>query len=446
MAAFTALTLLTAQASFAQTWAGGTSVEFTEPLNWSTAPDFSLSNTYSIGAVVAPNNNPVLNTPLSAASFGILNMGIGSNFTINASLTTNHSTNSSVDGTLNVNAGTFKLQKLYIGVASGASAVVNVATGGILNGTGVWRIGSQNNSGTHNLFIKDGGKFIMDLGSSLTIGTTSSRRGVLTVNTGGLAQISGGLTISTTGSTTVSNGTINVDGGSLEYNPVDLNIGAGKINISAGSFKLLNTTGTTTITNSSTTADVAVIKITGGSLDVAGPLAIGNSTVAGLVTVNLTGGTMNIAGNLTISEFAGAKTAVFNIDAGSIVLAGDQKSAIDALVTAGAIKATTLRTISVAYDGTKTTIVANVTPLGVNDVALDANAIVVYAQNQNINIQSGNAALSEVKVYDLNGRLVASKSSIESKETSIPLNNSNGVYVVKVTTTDGAVVTKKIIQ
>ncbi|SHH02221.1 Por secretion system C-terminal sorting domain-containing protein [Flavobacterium fluvii] len=84
--------------------------------------------------------------------------------------------------------------------------------------------------------------------------------------------------------------------------------------------------------------------------------------------------------------------------------------------------------------------------LGVNDVELNANDIVVYSQNQSIKIQSGNGILSDVKVYDLGGRLVASKKSIGSNETIIPLNKSNGVYVVKVTTTDGRVVTKKIVQ
>ncbi len=84
--------------------------------------------------------------------------------------------------------------------------------------------------------------------------------------------------------------------------------------------------------------------------------------------------------------------------------------------------------------------------LGVNDVKQDANDIVVYSQDKNIKIQSGKGILSEVKVYDLQGRLVASKKSIGSNETSIALNVSKAVYVVKVTTADGAVVTKKIVQ
>jgi hypothetical protein len=252
-------------------------------------------------------------------------------------------------------------------------------------------------------------------------------------------------------STTTANGTINVDGGSLEYNPVDLNIGAGKISITNGSFKLLNTTGTTTIsaTSASTTG---VITITGGTLDAAGPLTIGNNTAAGLVTVNVTGGTMNVAGILAIPApvTPGTYTGLINVDAGSIVLAGDQKAAMETLAVAtnvGGLKAAAGKVISVTYDaGTDKTTVIAAAPLGVNDAALNANAIVVYSQNQNILIQSENLILSDVKVYDVRGSLVASKNSIGSNETSINLNASNQVYVVKVTTADGSVVTKKIIQ
>jgi hypothetical protein len=84
--------------------------------------------------------------------------------------------------------------------------------------------------------------------------------------------------------------------------------------------------------------------------------------------------------------------------------------------------------------------------LGVNNVALDANAIVAYTQNQNLKIQSDNLLLSEVKVYDLSGCLIAERKNIGANETSLSLKSSNAVYLLKVTTADGSVVTKKILQ
>jgi hypothetical protein len=448
MAAFTALTLLTAQASSAQTWVGATSADFSDPTNWSAAPTYTIADVFLVNAVVAPNFNPMLN---AAATCGNITTKVGSIFTTSADFTTGTITTSIAEGTVNINAGTWSSSKFYIGSASGGAGVVNVATGGILKATGtetgigVWRIGSSANSGTHYLNINDGGTFIMAPECGVTIGFTSSRKGVLNINTGGLAQISGGLSISTT----TGNGTINVAGGSLEYTPVNLNVNAGIININSGSFKLLDLVPTLNATSTSTTGK---INIAGGSLTASGPLTMG-STTSGLVTVNLDSGTMNIAGALAISAPSSVYTGLVNIDAGSIVLDGDQTAGIATLVTDGRIVVSGAaliagKTISNTYDAStlKTTVVAIAAPLGVNDAKLNANAIVVYAQDKNIKIQSGNLILSDVKVYDVTGRLVASKKSIGSNETSINLNASNQVYMVKVTTADGAVVTKKIMQ
>jgi len=445
MAAFVALTFLTAQSSFAQTWVGTTSSDFSDGSNWSAVPTFTSTDIFLINAVVAPNNNPLLNT---AVACGTITTKVGSIFTTNADFTTGVGTNI-VEGTVNINAGTSNIPKLYIGNGTGGAGVVNVGTGGTLSGTGVWRLGSSTVSGTHYLNINNGGIVKTASTSDFSIGFTSSRKGVLTVNTGGLAQINGNFTVSTT----AGNGTINVAGGSLEYNPVNLNINAGLINITAGSFKLLNAAPTINATSASVgTITAGLINIAGGTLDASGPLTIGSNT-AGLVTVNVNSGAMNVAGALNISAPSGTYTGLINIDAGSIVLDGDQTAGIATLVTAGRITVsgaalTAGKTISNTYDaGTaKTTVVAIAAPLGINDLTLDANAIVVYTQNQSIKIQSGNLVLSDVNVYDAKGSLVASQKSIGSNEASMALNVSNQVYIVKVTTADGSVVTKKIVQ
>ncbi len=451
MAAITALTLLTAQSSFAQTWVGATSADFLDATNWSAAPTYTSTDIFLVNAVVAPNFNPILN---AAATCSNITTKVGSVFTTSADFTTGTITTSIVEGTVNINAGTWSSSKFYIGSASGGAGIVNVASGGILRATGteigigVWRIGSTNNSGTHYLNINDGGTFILAPECGVTIGFTSTRKGVLNVNTGGLAQLSGGFSLSTT----VGNGTVNVAGGTLEYNPVNLNVNAGVININAGSLKLLNATPTINATSSSVgTLTAGLINIAGGSLVTSGPLTIG-STTAGMVTVNVNSGTMNVAGTLAISApvTPGTYTGLINVDAGSIVLTGDQKAAMEALAVAtnvGGIKAVAGKTISVAYDaGTNKTTVNASTSLGIINNTIDANAIAVYSENQSIKVNASKVLLSDVEVYDLSGRLVANKKSIGLNETIINLNASSAVYVVKVTTADGSVVTKKIMK
>lgn len=130
-------------------------------------------------------------------------------------------------------------------------------------------------------------------------------------------------------------------------------------------------------------------------------------------------------------------------------------------ITTAATKSIVTATIGLGSDSSKPYIVyaktntaGFVTPivrvfepakLGINDYNTNAKAIAVYLQNQDVYIQSENALLSGVEVYDLNGRLVAERKNIGSNETSFSLNSLNAVYLLKVTTVDGNVVTKKII-
>lgn len=457
MAAFTALTLLTAQASFAQyRWTGATSTDFLEVTNWEVAPVVTYditTNTYTYGAVTnfytttagLVNANSVLNNTIDpAAKYTIPTISIGNGMSL---ATHNNITSINatcyIDGKFDFNAGTHRVHKLYIGssAATGSVATVNVYTGAVLNGTNVWRI-AEKNIGNSYLNV-DGGKFtISTSGSSLTIGYGTDKYGTLAITNSGTVEISGGLTLGSTG-------TINVAGGSFDFSNASFFSNNGTINVTNGLFKLSNAAATINATSTGTTG---IININGGTLETSGSLAIGNSTAAALATVNVTNGTMNVAGALTISApvTPGTYTGLINVDAGSIVLAGDQKTAMDALAettNVGGIKAVAGKEIKVTYDPVtgKTTVIASA-PLGVNDAKLDAKAIVVYAQDKNIKIQSGNLILSDVKVYDVTGRLVASKKSIGSNETSINLNASNQVYMVKVTTADGAVVTKKIMQ
>jgi len=346
MAAFAALTLLTGQSTFAQgpyAWVGGTSSEFTTFTNWNPAPlsfvGGSSGDVFTISAT-GNNNDQVTNT--ASISCRQITFGTGVTFTANADILTNKGATTSANGTLNINTGTSTLPKFYTGNSAGFSGVVNVATGAILTGNDVWRVGAN----------------------------------------------------------ATAPGTININGGTL-------------------------------------------------TLGTAGSLSLGHATTG---ILNINSGTVNVNYTAFTSLTINSTNGYINIDGGSMVIPGDQTIAIKAFIDGGRIKTsgaalTAGKTISNTYDaGTDKTTVMAAAALGVNDAVLDADVIVVYAQNQNIKIQSGNVILSDVKVYDLQGRLVASKKSIGSNETSINLDASNGVYVVKVITADGKVVTKKIVQ
>lgn len=85
--------------------------------------------------------------------------------------------------------------------------------------------------------------------------------------------------------------------------------------------------------------------------------------------------------------------------------------------------------------------------LGLNNNALDSNSIIVYKNNDNININSGKLVIDNVKVYDLQGRLVLEQKDVNATTTSIKnLKVTQQVLIVKVTTHDNMVVTKKVIN
>lgn len=74
-----------------------------------------------------------------------------------------------------------------------------------------------------------------------------------------------------------------------------------------------------------------------------------------------------------------------------------------------------------------------------------SNAIVVYKNNETIFINSSNVTMSEVKLFDIRGRLIAAKQDILASEVSFAnLNVANQMILVQITTIDGLIVTKKV--
>ncbi len=84
--------------------------------------------------------------------------------------------------------------------------------------------------------------------------------------------------------------------------------------------------------------------------------------------------------------------------------------------------------------------------LSVGNPSLTANTVAVYKQNQEIVVNAGNIILSKVAIYDIRGRLLIEKNNIDGSEVRLNAGTSNQVVLVKVTSANNEVVTKKIVN
>jgi len=84
--------------------------------------------------------------------------------------------------------------------------------------------------------------------------------------------------------------------------------------------------------------------------------------------------------------------------------------------------------------------------LGNNEPIFNDNTVVVYKNNLGLFINSGTALMKNVMIYDVRGRLIVSQSSINANNASFnTLPNTNQVLLVKITSTEGAELTKKVV-
>jgi hypothetical protein len=84
--------------------------------------------------------------------------------------------------------------------------------------------------------------------------------------------------------------------------------------------------------------------------------------------------------------------------------------------------------------------------LGVNAQIFDENNVLVYKNKAGISIKSS-TAMANVKVYDIQGRLVFEKDKLNANETTIESAKlSHQVLIVKITSADNKIVNKKIVN
>lgn len=86
------------------------------------------------------------------------------------------------------------------------------------------------------------------------------------------------------------------------------------------------------------------------------------------------------------------------------------------------------------------------TALGTDNPVLDANSIVIYKNDGKLHINTGVATMKNVTIFDIRGRLVYSKDNVNASSLVITdLHVEEQMLIVKVTTTDNATASKKVV-
>lgn len=84
--------------------------------------------------------------------------------------------------------------------------------------------------------------------------------------------------------------------------------------------------------------------------------------------------------------------------------------------------------------------------LAVDQGSWNENNVVVFKQNEQIQVASSLVKMKSVKIYDVQGRLVIEKNDINSQSATLQkVGLANQVLMVQITSVDGVVVSKKII-
>ncbi|NUY81873.1 hypothetical protein HUK80_13295 [Flavobacterium sp. MAH-1] len=84
--------------------------------------------------------------------------------------------------------------------------------------------------------------------------------------------------------------------------------------------------------------------------------------------------------------------------------------------------------------------------LGVNNPGLSDNAVIVYKQDGQFVINSGNVTMSGIKVYDALGKLIKEVNNVNASETRISTVDAHQMLIFKIQDTDGHEAVKKVMN
>lgn len=83
--------------------------------------------------------------------------------------------------------------------------------------------------------------------------------------------------------------------------------------------------------------------------------------------------------------------------------------------------------------------------LGISPNIFAANKVLVYVNNDELVINTGEVTMAEVQIFDIRGRLMVIKKAINTSQTQLYVGNVKEVIMVKIISVDGAVVNIKTI-
>ena len=84
--------------------------------------------------------------------------------------------------------------------------------------------------------------------------------------------------------------------------------------------------------------------------------------------------------------------------------------------------------------------------LATENPVLNENTVIIYKQNQDIVVNTGKIEMKNVQVYDIQGRLLVQQKDVNASTSKLSVGTTNQVLIVKVTSKDNSVVTKKVIN
>jgi hypothetical protein len=84
--------------------------------------------------------------------------------------------------------------------------------------------------------------------------------------------------------------------------------------------------------------------------------------------------------------------------------------------------------------------------LAVANTNFTANDVVLFKPNQDLHIDTGSTVMKQVRVFDLLGRLVSEKTTINANQAVLNLGSVNKVFLIEITSSEGVVVTKKYVN
>ena len=84
--------------------------------------------------------------------------------------------------------------------------------------------------------------------------------------------------------------------------------------------------------------------------------------------------------------------------------------------------------------------------LKVDAVVFNENSVTVYKNKETLYINSEAVAIANIKVFDIQGRLIAECNNVKANSATISNLKTKQVLIVKVTGEDGSLVSKKIVN